>query len=451
MMDDGLSNSLNSYCFYRDWKKDYPVVEKGEGIYVFDKNGKRYIDGSGGPCVVNIGHGVKEIIEALREQLDKICFPFAGHFASDAQIELGQRVIEFSPRTMSKVYFLSGGSEASETALKFVRQYHIERGDLSRTVFVTRWKSYHGATLGALALSGHTKRRQDYIPYLINFPHIHPPYCYRCDWGKNYPGCELECGHELERIIKLYGPNQIAAFIAEPIIGNTAGVVIPPKEYWPLIRSICDRYGILLVADEVITGFGRTGKNFGVDQWDVAPDVIIAGKGISSGYTPLAGVIINEKMWDVFRNSKRSTFFLGYTFSGHSLACYGGVAVLKYMIKENLVERSKRMGEYLLAKTETLEKLDGIGDVRGRGLLVGIEFVKDKRTKQPFERSKTFVEKVTSECFKKGLILTGGSGGADGIEGDHIIISPPFTITGSQIDEVIEILNDSIVKIIGQM
>ena len=449
-MEKGLSSSSNSCCFYRDWRRDYPVAERGDGIYLFDKNGKKYLDGSGGPCVVNIGHGVKEIIQAIKDQLDKVCFPFGGHFSSESQIELAQRVIGLSPKGMVKAYFLSGGSEAMETAIKVVRQYHVEKGDLSRTIFITRWKSYHGATLGSLALSGHTKRREDYLPYLLDFPHIHPPYCYRCDWGKSYPDCALTCAYELERVVQKYGPNHIAAFIAEPVIGNSAGAVVPPKEYFPIIRSICNRYGILLVADEIITGFGRTGRNFGVDHWDISPDVMIMGKGISSGYMPLAGVVISENIWDVFERSKRSSFFTGYTFSGHPLACSAGVAVLKYMEEKNLVERSRKLGDYLLEKAKKLEHLDCVGEVRGLGLFVGIEFVRNKETKDPFERDHHFIEKITSECFKKGLILMGGSGGANGKDGDHIVIAPPFIISEAEIDQIIQILENSILKVISK-
>lgn len=449
-MEKSSNSSLDSYYFYRDWKKNLPIIEKGEGIYIFDKNGKRYIDGSGGPCVVSIGHGVKEVIEAIKNQLDKICYPYVGHFSSDAQIELAQRVLDLSPPTMSKVAFYSGGSEANETALKVARQYHLEKGNSSKTIFITRWKSYHGATLGTLSMSGHVKRREDYIPYLHNFPHIYPPYCYRCDWGKNYPDCGLECAYELEKIISLYGANHIAAFIAEPIIGNAAGAVVPPDEYWPIIRSICDKYDIVLVADEVITGFGRTGKNFAVDHWNIVPDIITSGKGICSGYNPLGAVVINEKIWDVFRKSKRSSFFTGYTYSGNPLTCSAGAAVLKYVKENNLVTRSEIMGSFLFEKAETLADLNFVGDVRGRGLLIGIEIVKDKTTKEPFKREDQIVENITSECFSKGLILMGGSGGANGTDGDHIVIAPPFTVTESEIEEIIEILANSISRVLSK-
>lgn len=298
------------HIFCRDWRKSYPTIDRGEGIYLFDTHGKRYLDASGGPAVVSIGHGVcEEVIDAMVEQARRVCFPYVGHFVSEPQIELAKKIIHFAPPGMSEVYFVSGGSEATEVALKLVRQYHIEHGNLSKVKVISRWQSYHGATVGALSLSGHTPRRMDYLPYLFSFPHILPPYCYRCPFGKEYPSCDIYCAYDLERTIKREGKESIAAFIAEPIIGNTVGAAVPPPEYFPIIKEICNRYGILLVVDEVITGFGRTGRNFGIDHWGIVPDLIITGKGMSSGYTPLGAVIIHEDVYDVFMKSKRSTFF----------------------------------------------------------------------------------------------------------------------------------------------
>jgi adenosylmethionine-8-amino-7-oxononanoate aminotransferase len=436
------------YVFRRDWSKSYPIIDRGEGVYLFDTRGKRYLDGSGGPAVVSIGHGVcEEVIDSMVEQARRVFFPYAGHFVSEPQIELAKKMIHFAPPGMSQVYLVSGGSEATEVALKLVRQYHIERGNLSRVKVISRWQSYHGATVGALSLSGHTPRRIDYLPYLLNFPHILPPFCYRCPFGKEYPSCGTYCAYDLERTIKREGKESIAAFIAEPIIGNTVGAAVPPAEYFPIIREICNRYGILLIVDEVITGFGRTGKNFGIDHWNVIPDLIITGKGISSGYTPLGAVIMHESICDVFMNSKRSTFFLGYTYSGNPLSCAVGLAVLRYIEKNNLVGRSAQMGKYLFERFSKMKELPMVGDIRGRGLLLGIELVNDKEEKTSFERSRRIAETIASKAFVRGLILLSGSGTVDGVSGDHLLIAPPFIIEEEQIEEMAAILEEVIVEV----
>lgn len=439
------------HVFHRDWRKTLPMIDRGEGVYLYDRDGKKYLDGSGGPAVINIGHGVKEVIEAMMEQARKVCFPYVGHFVSEAQIELSRKVIEFAPSGMARVYFISGGSEATEIALKMARQYHLGRGESSRVKIIGRWQGYHGATIGALSVSGHTSRRNDYQPYLLNFPHIPPVYCYRCPYEKTYPSCGLVCAHELEKAIKQEGKDHIAAFIAEPIVGNSLGAVPPPHEYFPIVREICDRYGILFIADEVITGFGRTGKNFGINHWGVTPDLIITGKGTGSGYTPLGAVIVHQRVYDVFEKSQRPAFFMGYTYSGNPLSCAAGLAVLRYIEKNRLVERSAQMGKYLFERFARMKELPMVGDIRGKGLLLGIELVKDKEKKTPFLRSQKVSETLTSRAFHNGLILMSGTGTADGVSGDHTVVSPPFTVTERQLDELAELLEKSIREVYAQV
>ena len=441
----------NDHVFYREWRKTLPMIDRGEGIYLYDRNGKKYLDGSGGPAVINIGHGVKEVIEAMMEQARKVCFPYVGHFVSEAQIELSEKVIDFAPPGMSRVYFVSGGSEATEIALKIARQYQLARGETSRVKIIGRWQGYHGATIGALSVSGHTSRRNDYQPYLLNFPHISPSYCYRCPFDKTYPECGMACAHELEKAIKQEGQNHIAAFIAEPFVGNSLGAVLPPPEYFPIIREICDRYGILFIADEVITGFGRTGKNFGIDHWNVIPDVVITGKGTGSGYTPLGAVIVHQKVYEAFEKSKRPSFFMGYTYSGNPLSCAAGLAVLRYIEKNRLVERSAQMGKYLFERFARMKELPMVGDIRGKGLLLGIELVQDKERKTPFPRSQKVAETLTDRAFQNGLILMSGAGTADGVSGDHTVVSPPFIITEKEIDELAGLLEKSIREVYAQI
>jgi len=432
--------------FYRDWKKPYPVIDRGEGIYLYDREGKKYIDASGGPFVVNIGHGVLEVVAAMEEQARKVCFPYAGHFVSDVQIELAEEVIQFSPPGMARVYFVSGGSEGTEIALKLARQYHLERGDPSRVKVIGRWQGYHGATFGALSMGGHTRYRKDYLPYMLNFPHIHAPYCYRCRYGREYPSCGIVCAHELEKTIIQEGKESISAFISEPVTGSSLGAMAPPPEFFPIIRQICDRYGILLIIDEVITGFGRTGKNFGIEHWGVVPDLIITGKGISSGYTPLGAVIVHEKVYDVFTVSKRSTFFLGYTYAGNPLSCAAGLAVLRYLKKNGLVERAAQMGAYLFRRFESLKKMPIVGDIRGRGLLLAVELVQDNR-KTPFPRSLKIAESIVQKAFEKGMIMLSGHGLEDGVVGDLLMLAPPFIVKEGEIDEMYHVLSKIIEEV----
>jgi len=391
-----------------------------------------------------VGHGNREVIEAMRSQAERVCFPYVGNFLSEAQVELADKVISFSPPGMSRVYLVSGGSEATEVAIKIARQYYLLRDRERKAKIISRWLSYHGATVGALSLSGHIQRRNDYLPYLIDFPHIAPPYCYRCPFELSYPACQVHCAEELERTIKAIGAENIAAFIAEPIIGNAAGAVVPPVEYYRIIRETCDRYDILLLLDEVITGFGRTGRNFAIDHWGICPDVLILGKGISSGYAPLGGVVIHEKIFDVFYRSPSSGFFLGYTYSGNPLACSAGLAVLNYIEKNNLVEECARKGSYLWEKASRLKEHPLVGDVRGKGLFLGMELVSNKEKKTPFPREKRVAETLTAIAMDKGLLLMLGSGTADGVAGDHLIIAPPFTITVEELDLLLDILESSL-------
>ena len=443
---------MSEHVIYRDLKRVYPKVVKGKGIYLYDQNGKEYIDGSSGPMVVNIGHGVEEIIEAMIEQAKKVCFVSRLQFTSDAQIELAEKIVSFAPKGLSAVSFVSGGSEANEVALKMARQYHIETGNFSKFKIISRWQSYHGSTIGSLSMTGHPKWRKNFIPYILNFPHIYPPYCYRCSFGKEYPNCDIDCAKELERVIKQEGSETISAFISEPIVGDSGGAIVPPPEYFEIIRSICSKYDVLMISDEVITGLGRTGKNFGIDHWNVVPDIITMGKGISSGYTPLSAVIVHQKLYDVFMNSARENrssmegFGYGATFSGNPLSCNVGLAVLEYIEKNNLVKKAEDMGVYLLRKLEVLKEIETVGDIRGKGLLVGIEFVREKNKKTPFERKKYFSKKIGDTAFEMGLICYPGYGGIDGILGDHVIIAPPLIVSELEIERIVSILEKSIIK-----
>ncbi len=429
--------------FYRDFQKSYKMMDYAEGVFLYDKEGKRYLDGCGGSMVVNVGYGVKEIIEAIYAQLKKSSYAHTGRFTSEVQEALAEKVVSFAPEGMSKVYFVSGGSEATESALKMARQFHIETGNSQKYKVVSRWQSFHGNTIGALSMSGLSFRRKNYVPYLLNFPHIAPSYCYRCPFHKEYGQCSIECASELESVINQEGPEYISAFISEPIGGSALGAASPPPEYYKIVREICDRYHVLMIMDEVVTGFGRTGKNFGINHWDVVPDMIAMGKGINSGYTPMGGLIVHKKVVDVFLKGS-GRFAHGHTYIGNPTSCAAGLAVQTYLEKNDLIRQSSIKGEFLLKRlTQALDN-EIIGDIRGKGLLIGIEFVRNRKTKEVFDRGKRIAETLADIAFDKGLTLLPNSGNVDGVAGDLIVISPPFIISEKQIEELVAILKETL-------
>ena len=441
------NHNFKSYVFYRSGvRKGYPLIVKGNGVYIYDDKGKEYIDIACGAGVANIGYGNEEVAEAMYKQATTHNFAESVSFTSQAQEDLSKKIIEISPPGMEKVWFCSGGAEANETALKMSRQYHLETGNSLKYKIISRWQSYHGNTIAALSMSGRPPWRKHYTPYLLNFPHISPPYCYHCPFGKTYPDCDIDCALELERTIKLEGSEYVAAFIAETIIGGTSGVVIPVKEYWKIIRDICDKYNVLLILDEVITGFGRTGQPFAIDHWGIIPDIITVAKGIAGSYAPLGGVIVKKKIFDAFYEGSGG-FIHGYTYSGHPVACAAGLAVQQYIEKHRLIERVVKMGAYFMNKLSRLNKIDIVGEIRGKGLLIGIEYVQDKKTRAPFERTKKVSENITAAALKRGLVILPGTCGVDGTVGDHNLIGPPFIISEAEIDKAVNILEESILEV----
>jgi adenosylmethionine-8-amino-7-oxononanoate aminotransferase len=435
--------------FYRNPTKYYPTAERGEGVYIYDTDGTRYIDGSGGAVVVSIGHGVQEIRDAMLEQAELISFTHGSQFTTKAAQTLAERLVAIAPPGLDRVYYLSGGSEAVETAIKMARQYQVDRGVPSKFKVISRWTSYHGNTLGALALSGHTGRRRYYQPLIQHTPHIAPAYCYRCPFDREPGGCSLECAEDLERAILFEGPDSVSAFIAEPVVGATAGALVPKDGYFQRIREICDRYDVLLIVDEVMTGIGRTGRNFAVDHWNVAPDMIVCAKGLASGYTPIYCVITGETIREAIMKGN-GAFIHGHTYSQNPLSCAVAHAVLNYIDTHDLVRRSAEMGAHLLKKLQDLRRHAIVGDVRGLGLFAGIELVKDKETKEPFDPKQRVNVLIGNRAFGKGLISYPGNGGADGVRGDHILLAPPFIITEDQIDTVVAILDESIGEVVRE-
>ncbi|WP_231881894.1 aspartate aminotransferase family protein [Anaerosporomusa subterranea] len=438
--------------FYRAVNKKLLEVDRGEGIYLYDTDGNKYIDACSGAAVSNLGHGHPVIIEAIVEQAQKVAFSHLSRWTSRPIQELGDLVAKLAPGSLNKLYLVSGGSEATEAALKMARQYYVERdGQSSKYRIISRWKSFHGNTIGALSMTG-DKRRKKYTPLLLNFPHIAPAYCYRCPFGKCQDTCQVDCALDLERTIKMEGAEYVAGFIAEPVGGAACGAIVPHKDYFKIIRQICDHYDILMIDDEVMAGFGRTGSMFSIDDFGVIPDMICAAKGMSAGYSPLGAVIAKEEIFNAFKQGS-GIFVHGHTYGGNPLSGAVALAVVKTLIADKLVENSRTVGAYLLAQLqEKLLPFSYVGDVRGKGLMLGVEIVKDKQTKEPYPVKMGMAEKLTVTLVKHGVVVYPGTGNADGENGDQFLLAPPLIITKDQVDELVAAMTkgfSEFAKIIG--
>jgi adenosylmethionine-8-amino-7-oxononanoate aminotransferase len=424
--------------FPRSFRKVYPEAVHGEGCYVFTADGKKYLDAAGCASVVSIGHGVAAIGQAMAEQARQLAFVHTSQFHTEVAERLAVRLRRLAPQAFrdgGRVWFTSGGSEATETAIKLCRQYFLARGEPDRTRVVGRWQGYHGSTLGALAVSGNLRRRAPYAPLLADWGHIPPCYCYRCPLGLTYPKCDVACADELEKLVQGHSAETIAAFIFEPVVGATLGAVAPPDGYLQRIAEIWRRHGILLVADEVMTGMGRTGKNFAVEHWGVLPDMILLGKGVASGYAPLGGVLVAPHVVETIARGP-GAFEHGFTYQAHPVAMAAGLAVLDYIEQNRLFERVAPAGRELLGALEPLEAHPQVGDVRGLGLLLGIEFVRDRAGREPFPREANFAERVRQATMEEGVATYPVQGCVDGERGDHLLLAPPFIVDSEQIQDI---------------
>jgi adenosylmethionine-8-amino-7-oxononanoate aminotransferase len=424
--------------------KEYPTISYGRGIYLYDTEGKEYLDGCSGAVTANIGHGVQKVIDAMFEQAQRVSFTYRSQFTSEPAEKLAAKLAEWSPGDLNSVFFVNSGSEATETAMKIAIQYWQEQGRVSKNKVLSRWMSYHGITMGALSMSGHILRRKRFIPLLEEYPSIEAPYCYRCPYNSTYPGCVLQCASELEAAIHRVGADNIAAFIAEPIIGAAGGAVTPPPDYYERIKEICVKYDILFIADEVMTGNGRTGKAFGIEHWKAVPDMMALGKGMSAGYTPMAAVLVSDKIIEVIQNGSKS-IMSGHTYSANPQSSAIALAVMEYIEENDLIAHVREKGEYLIEALNRLkEKHACIGDVRGKGLLCALEFVKDQKTRQPYDFSLAFTDRLIVKTFENGLLIYNAAGGINGQAGDAIIVAPPFVISPEQIDQLVGLLDQSI-------
>lgn len=424
----------NSPVFYRELAYDYPKIVRGEGCWLYDDQGHRYLDAVGGAFVVNVGHGVREIADAMARQAARIAYVNSSAFTNEAVEEMAALLIKRTP-AFTKAYFLNSGSEVTEAALKLARQHWLARGEPNRHRVIALKPSYHGNTLLALSASAREHYKTYFGQWLVDVIRVRAPDPYRCACGGSGKGCAVCSGDVLAETIEQLGADTVAAFIAEPIGGSSSGAVVPNAAYWPRVREICDRTGVLLVADEILSGAGRTGSWTAIETWGVQPDILTLGKGIASGYAALSAVLTTERIIDPILASGRS-FVHAQTFSHHAVACAAGVATLRYLDANKLVPRCADIGRVFHAKLASLRGLPHVGDIRGRGLLAGIEFVADVDSREPFPRSEHFAERVVDAARAHGLIVWPNIGNVDGERGDIVMLAPPFIVTVPELDEL---------------
>jgi adenosylmethionine-8-amino-7-oxononanoate aminotransferase len=426
-----------SHVFPRVTNRTLPTAVSAEGAWIVDADGKRYLDGAGGAIVVGVGHGDRSLIAAATTQLDTTQYVHGTMFTTEALERYADELAPHLPMDDPRIYPVSGGSEAVETAIKMARAYHLARGDDVRTTIIARRSSYHGNTLGALDASGKEPIRKPYTAWLGRFLHAPAAYEYRCGNPLHPDGCGEWHGVELERMISLAGAETVAAFIAEPVGGATLAGAVPTDDYWPAIVDVCRRHGILVIADEVMTGFGRTGRWFGVDHWEIRPDILTAGKGTTSGYVPFGFAAASGEVFDTVASGG---FVHGFTWSHNALGAAVGSAVIRRLAADALIQRSADLGERLLKDLGVA--LDGaptVGDVRGLGMMIGVELVRDRETKDPFRRTDQVTERVLAAARDAGLLLYASTGHVDGTNGDLVMLGPPFILTDEEAATLVEL------------
>ncbi len=427
-----------SHIFGRSGGADPPRAVRGDGAYIIDRSGKRYLDGSGGAAVSCLGHSDEYVRAAMHAQLDRLAFAHTGFFSSDPAEELADLLIGAAPEGLARVYLVSGGSEAVEAALKLARQYFLEIGEPKRHRIISRRQSYHGNTLGALAAGGNALRRKQFQPLLIETSQIAPCYQYRDRApGESAQAYGLRVANELETEILAHEPGSVMCFIAEPVVGATLGAVTAVPGYFKRIREICDRYGVLLILDEVMCGMGRTGTLFAAEAEGISPDITTIAKGLGAGYQPIGAMLCRAHIYQAI--TAGSGFFQhGHTYMGHALATSASVAVLKTIQERALLGNVRTMGDVLRQRLETaFGRHPNVGDIRGRGLFQAIELVRDRDSREPFDPGLKLAAAVRDHSFEAGLIIYPGTGTIDGRRGDHILIAPPFIITETQVDELV--------------
>lgn len=429
---------MTSSVFHRDPRTEYPRAVRGEGAYIVDSEGRRYLDASGGAAVSCLGHSDQSVIAAVKEQLDRLPFAHTAFFTTEAAEELAETLAAAAPGELKHVYFVSGGSEAMETALKLARQYFVDSGQPGRTAFIARRQSYHGNTLGALSVGGNLARRRLYEPLLLDVEHVSPCYEYRDRAeGESDIAYGERLATELEEALLRLGPDTVMAFVAETVAGATLGAATSVPGYFRRIREICDRHGVLLILDEVMCGMGRTGTMFACEQEAVEPDIIAIAKGLGAGYQPIGAIIASSSIYDAILQGT-GFFQHGHTYLGHATACAGALAVQRAIAERRLLARVANLGDALTSRLrQVFEGHDHVGDIRGRGLFRGIEFVADKERKTPFDPRFRFHARLKANALAEGLICYPSGGTIDGRFGDHVLLAPPYILEDEQLDEIV--------------
>ncbi|WP_124096132.1 aspartate aminotransferase family protein [Burkholderia gladioli] len=431
--------------FHRTPRATLPVAVAGDGIELIDSTGKRYIDACGGAAVSCLGHSNARVIEAIKRQAERLPYAHSSFFTTEPVEELADRLIEAAPAGLGHVYFTSGGSESIEAALKLARQYFVEIGQPARRHFIARRQSYHGNTLGALAIGGNPWRREPFLPLLIDAHHVSPCYAYREQRAdESEEAFAQRLADELESRILELGPETVAAFVAETVVGATAGAVPPVRAYFRKIRAVCDKYGVLLILDEIMSGMGRTGHLFACEEDGIAPDILTIAKGLGAGYQPIGATLASDRIYDAIVGGT-GFFQHGHTYIGHATACAAALEVQRVIAEEGLLDNVRERGEQLRAQLrERFADHEAVGDVRGRGLFVGVEFVADRGTRQPFDPSLRLHAALRREAMARGLMVYPMGGTVDGRQGDHVLLAPPFICSAEQIDIIVGRLAQSL-------
>jgi adenosylmethionine-8-amino-7-oxononanoate aminotransferase len=434
-----------SYIIHRSLRQTPPIAVSASGVTVYDSAGNAYLDASGGAAVSSLGHGHPDVIAAMHRQIDRCAYAYTSFFTTEVAEELAQTLVARAPAGIEAVYLVSGGSEAMETALKLARQYFVEGGEEGRSLFIARRQSYHGNTLGALAVSGNEWRRRPFAPLLMEVPRVSPCYEYRGRAERqsvdDYTAALLD---ELETAIIKAGPGKVIGFVAEPVVGATAGAIPPTPGYFKGVRAICDRHGILFIADEVMCGMGRTGTLFAIEQDGVAPDIITVSKGLGAGYQPVGAVLARGTIVERLRQGSGS-FLHGHTYIGHPVAAAAALAVQQVIARDGLLEQVQRRGATLKRMLgDVFGKHEHVGDIRGRGLFLGIELVRDRSTKEPFAPERKLHAAIRAEAMARGLMVYPMGGTIDGQRGDHILLAPPFIVSASELSEIVARLAEAV-------
>ena len=440
------------HVFHRHTRQSYPLAVRGDGVHIIDSDGKRYLDACGGAAVSCLGHNHPAVIQAIKDQLDKLPYAHTAFFTNEPSEALAEHLIARAPEGLERVYFVSGGSEANETAMKLARQYFVEIGEPKRTKFIARWQSYHGNTLGALAAGGNRARRDMFQPLLIEVGHIPPCFAFR---EKPPEESEEDYGRRvadaLEAEIQRLGPETVIGFMAETVVGATAGAVPPVPGYFKRIREICDKYGVLLMLDEVMSGMGRTGTLYGCEQDGIAPDILTCAKGLGAGYQAIGACLVSGRIYDAI-SSGTGFFQHGFTYIGHPTSCAAGLAVQRTIEREGLLDNVRTKGARLRdGLNERFGNHPHVADIRGRGLFIGVELVADRMTLEPFAPAARLHARVKAQAMARGLMCYPNGGTLDGARGDHVLLAPPFILEDAHLEHIVEALGAAVDAAIAEV